>query len=168
MMIRTARIAVWLLGVAASTPALGQQTLDDRAMLGKAILQGAADFARNARRAGSPLLVDSAALRVALPASVPGVVAPAAYGKDARLASKSDAFTCDAAKKNCSVKGRGVFFSIDQLAETANSATATVTVLWTVDWPSGGTRIVGSKIELFLIRTGGDWRTKTWRQVLEY
>ena len=157
-------ITILPLCVGCALPLAGQHPSQAFGQLSTAIVHEGANLARNVLKRGGPLLLDSVALRQALPAESPVAVAQA-YGRGAIVTTESDAIKCERELRDCSIRGNGALVSINRVTATHDFAEATVRVTWVVNSARGNT-VVWSEYEIQLARGAGGWsvvRTKETR-----
>ena len=123
------------------------------------VVQGAATFARDMLTDSTPLLIDSAALRRAMPTVSPDAVVRA-YGETARAVSRSSTVTCTESPVplSCSIVGDGVLVEVRRVDTTSSGASALVTVT-RPGRPNqdGRAHLVESGLRIQLLRDGDDW-----------
>jgi hypothetical protein len=137
-------------------PLRGQSAPPATPQLSTAIVRGAAHWARNVLKRGGPLLIDSAALRKAIPAESPDAIARA-YGRSVRLVSPAEAITCVSGTLRCTIKENGALVSIHSVRATADAAVVNATLRSAVESARRGSTVERADFEMQLERGPNGW-----------
>lgn len=173
-MLRFQQIVVALIGLLVLAPlALESQASVNPNELATAVVEAASVKHTGVLRGQTPLLLDSTAMRRAMPERSAAEVAKAYLRGPAMATSRAEAITCRTQPPSgCSIVGNGMLVSVESVESVGDSATAEFSVRWVV--PSTGSearpgssgRLVWKKYRVHLVRSPQGWSVVSTKLIL--
>lgn len=126
-----------------------------------AALRDISDYARHSLRLAGPLLVDSVAFGSDLPTHSARTAAQS-IEPNADVLSPRSAITCAPNTLRCSIKNEGILMSLQRVVSAGDTATADVTLKWTVHSPPPrGDNVALESYRLQLVQGPRGWSVVT-------